>query len=582
MHKFTKALAAIGLAAVMSQSAMAENLKLGFLVKQPEEPWFQTEWKFADKAGKDLGFEVIKIAVPDGEKTLNAIDSLAASGAKGFVICTPDPKLGSAIVAKARGYDMKVIAVDDQFVNAKGKPMDTVPLVMMAATKIGERQGQELYKEMQKRGWDVKESAVMAITANELDTARRRTTGSMDALKAAGFPEKQIYQVPTKSNDIPGAFDAANSMLVQHPEVKHWLIVGMNDSTVLGGVRATEGQGFKAADIIGIGINGVDAVSELSKAQATGFYGSLLPSPDVHGYKSSEMLYNWVAKDVEPPKFTEVTDVVLITRDNFKEELEKKLFDGGFEVEERYQVGKDISNVVVGLVEGCEPIPETHLHVCQVNAGEHGTMQICCGADNVRTGGKFPVALPGASVYATAKDHKTIEGVMTIKKGKLRGYESCGMLCSGVELGLTEDLYPGAGYNGLLVLPEDAELGADVKELTGLDDWIFDISLTANRPDCQSILGIAREVSAMLEKPLKMPATDYNETDVEKEGFSVRVEAPELCPRYSAHYVYDVKIGESPAWMKRRLALVGMSAISNVVDITNYVLKEIVQPLTSR
>ena len=295
MHKFTKALAAIGLAAVMSQSAVAENLKLGFLVKQPEEPWFQTEWKFADKAGKDLGFEVIKIAVPDGEKTLNAIDSLAASGAKGFVICTPDPKLGSAIVAKARGYDMKVIAVDE---------------------------------EMQKRGWDVKESAVMAITSNELDTARRRTTGSMDALKAAGFPEKQIYQVPTKSNDIPGAFDAANSMLVQHPEVKHWLIVGMNDSTVLGGVRATEGQGFKAADIIGIGINGVDAVSELSKAQATGFYGSLLPSPDVHGYKSSEMLYNWVAKGVEPTKFTEVTDVVLITRDNFKEELEKKGLGG--------------------------------------------------------------------------------------------------------------------------------------------------------------------------------------------------------------------------------------------------------------
>ena len=308
MHKFTKALAAIGLAAVMSQSAIAENLKLGFLVKQPEEPWFQTEWKFADKAGKDLGFEVIKIAVPDGEKTLNAIDSLAASGAKGFVICTPDPKLGSAIAAKARGYDMKVIAVDDQFVNAKGKPMDTVPLVMMAATKIGERQGQELYKEMQKRGWDVKETAVMAITADELDTARRRTTGSMDALKAAGFPEKQIYKVPTKSNDIPGAFDAANSMLVQHPEVKHWLVVGMNDNTVLGGVRATEGQGFKAP--------------------ATGFYGSLLPSPDVHGYKSSEMLYNWVTKGVEPPKFTEVTDVVLITRDNFKEELAKKGLGG--------------------------------------------------------------------------------------------------------------------------------------------------------------------------------------------------------------------------------------------------------------
>ncbi len=116
-----------------------------------------------------------------------------------------------------------------------------------------------------------KDTAVMAITADELDTARRRTTGSIDALKAAGFPDAQIYRVPTKSNDIPGAFDAGNSMLVQHPQVKHWLIVGMNDNTVLGGVRATEGQGFKAPDVIGIGINGVDAVNELSKAQPTGF-----------------------------------------------------------------------------------------------------------------------------------------------------------------------------------------------------------------------------------------------------------------------------------------------------------------------
>jgi L-arabinose transport system substrate-binding protein len=302
----------------------ADNPKLGFLVKQPEEPWFQTEWRFADKAGKDLNFEVIKIAVPDGEKTLNAIDSLAANGAKGFVICTPDPRLGPAIMAKARSYDMKVIQVDDQFVNAKGKPMEEVPLVMMAATKIGERQGQELYKEMQKRGWKVADTGVMAITADELDTARRRTSGSMDALKAAGFPEKQIYKVPTKSNDIPGALDAGNSLLVQHPEVKNWLIIGMNDNTVLGGVRATEGQGFKAANVIGIGINGVDAVNELSKSAQTGFYGSLLPSPDIHGYKSIQMLNEWVTKGVEPPKFTEVTDVVLITRDNFKEELKKK------------------------------------------------------------------------------------------------------------------------------------------------------------------------------------------------------------------------------------------------------------------
>lgn len=329
MHKFTKALAAVGLAAVMSHSAMAADAeKLGFLVKQPEEPWFQTEWKFADKAGKDLNFQVIKIAVPDGEKTLNAIDSLAANGAKGFVICTPDPRLGPAIMAKARSYNLKVIAVDDQFVNAKGKPMEDVPLVMMAAAKIGERQGQELYKEMQKRGWNVADTGVMAITADELDTARRRTTGSMDALKAAGFPAAQIYKIPTKSNDIPGALDAGNSLLVQHPNVKNWLILGMNDNTVLGGVRATEGQGFKAPNVIGIGINGVDAVNELSKKEQTGFYGSLLPSPDVHGYKSIQMLNDWVTKGVEPPKFTEVTDVVLITRDNFKTELDKKGLGG--------------------------------------------------------------------------------------------------------------------------------------------------------------------------------------------------------------------------------------------------------------
>ena len=260
-------------------------------------------------------------------------------------------------------------------------------------------------------------------------------------------------------------------------------------------------------------------------------------------------------------------------------ELEEKLFSCGFEVEELYEIGKDISGVVVGYVEECTPIPDTHLHVCKVNVGQGESLQICCGADNVHAGGKFPVALVGASVYMTAKDHKTVEGVMKIKKGKLRGYESCGMLCSGVELGVSENMYPGAGYNGLLVLPEDAEIGADVKPILGLDDWMFDISITANRADCQSIYGIAREVAAVLGKELKAPALDYTETEVEKEGFAVTVDAPDLCPRYSAHYVYDVKIGESPAWMKRRLALVGCDAISNVVDITNYILKELGQPM---
>ena len=260
-------------------------------------------------------------------------------------------------------------------------------------------------------------------------------------------------------------------------------------------------------------------------------------------------------------------------------ELQEKLFSCGFEVEDLYEVGKDIHDVVVGLVKTCEPIPDTHLHVCSVDAGSHGTFQVCCGADNVRAGKKFPLALVGAQVIMTGKDHVTVEGVMTIKKGKLRGYDSEGMLCSGVELGVTEDMYKGAGYNGLLELPDDATVGADVKPILMLDDWIFDIAITANRPDCQSIYGIAREVAAVLNKEIKPLDLSFTEDGTKKEGFKVSVLAPELCPRYIAHYVHDITIKESPQWMKRRLALVGIGAINNVVDITNYILTELGQPM---
>lgn len=260
-------------------------------------------------------------------------------------------------------------------------------------------------------------------------------------------------------------------------------------------------------------------------------------------------------------------------------ELKEKLFSCGFEVEDLYEVGKDIHDVVVGLVKTCEPIPDTHLHVCSVDAGDHGTFQVCCGADNVRAGKKFPLALVGAQVIMTGKDHVTVEGVMTIKKGKLRGYESEGMLCSGVELGVTEDMYKGAGYNGLLELPDDAIVGEDVKPLLMLDDWIFDIAITANRPDCQSIYGIAREVAAVLNKEIKPLDLSFTEDGTKKEGFKVSVLAPELCPRYIAHYVHDITIKESPQWMKRRLSLVGIGAINNVVDITNYILTELGQPM---
>ncbi|MBP5275885.1 MAG: phenylalanine--tRNA ligase subunit beta, partial [Lachnospiraceae bacterium] len=180
--------------------------------------------------------------------------------------------------------------------------------------------------------------------------------------------------------------------------------------------------------------------------------------------------------------------------------LEEKLFSCGFEVEEVIEIGKDISGVVVGLVKECEPIPDTHLHVCKVDVGQPELLQICCGADNVVAGKKFPVALDGASVLATAKDHKTVEGVMKIKKGKLRGIDSEGMLCSGVEIGVSDGMYPGASYNGLLELSDDCEVGADIKPIVGLDDYIFDVSITANRPDCQCITGIAKEVAAVLDR----------------------------------------------------------------------------------
>ena len=260
------------------------------------------------------------------------------------------------------------------------------------------------------------------------------------------------------------------------------------------------------------------------------------------------------------------------------EELEEKLFSCGFEVEELTDVGKDISGVYVGEVTECEPVEGTHLHVCKVDCGDKGVFQICCGADNVKIGIKAPVALEGATVYATAKDHVTVEGVMTIKKGKLRGIDSFGMLCSGVELGVNGDMFEGADYNGLLLLPSSCRNGEDVKPILGLNDYIFDISVTANRPDCQSVLGIAREVAAVLKKPLKEPRIDYNAVHDDRK-LKVTITAPELCPRYIAHYVKDIKIGPSPMWLKRRLALCGLRSISNVVDITNFVLLEMGQPM---
>ena len=301
----------------------AEEVKIGFLVKQAEEPWFQTEWAFAEKAGKEHGFTVIKIAVPDGEKTLSAIDSLAANGAKGFVICPPDVSLGPAIVAKAKVNGLKVMAVDDRFVDAKGNFMEDVPYLGMAAFEVGQKQGAAMAAEAKKRGWDWKDTYAVINTFNELDTGKKRTDGSVKSLEEAGIPKDHILFTAAKTLDVPGSMDATNSALVKLPSgAKNLIIGGMNDNTVLGGVRATESAGFKAANVIGIGINGTDAIGELKKP-SSGFFGSMLPSPHIEGYNTALMMYEWVTKGTEPAKYTAMDEVTLITRENFQAELTK-------------------------------------------------------------------------------------------------------------------------------------------------------------------------------------------------------------------------------------------------------------------
>ena len=317
---FKKAVGTLALALAFSGAVSAEEVKIGFLVKQAEEPWFQTEWAFAEKAGKEHGFTVIKIAVPDGEKTLSAIDSLAANGAKGFVICPPDVSLGPAIVAKAKLNGLKVMAVDDRFVDAKGNFMEDVPYLGMAAFEVGQKQGAAMAAEAKKRGWDWKDTYAVINTFNELDTGKKRTDGSIEE---AGIPKDHILTAALKTLDVPGSMDATNSALVKLPSgAKNLIIGGMNDNTVLGGVRATESAGFKAANVIGIGINGTDAIGELKKADS-GFFGSMLPSPHIEGYNTARMMYEWVTKGTEPPKYTAMDEVTLITRANFQEELTK-------------------------------------------------------------------------------------------------------------------------------------------------------------------------------------------------------------------------------------------------------------------
>jgi len=264
------------------------------------------------------------------------------------------------------------------------------------------------------------------------------------------------------------------------------------------------------------------------------------------------------------------------------QELKDKLFSCGFEVEELTYLGEKINNVVTGQITEITPHPDSdHMVICKLNCGEYGKdIQIVTGASNVNVGNIVPVALDGSTVVDVRGTEKS--GVKKIKKGKLRGVESCGMLCSGEELGINDDFYVGAEVYGILILEEGTPIGVDIRPIVGLDDYIFDIAITANRPDCQCVYGIAREVAAVLGKNIKTPDFSFKEVAAE-DGTDVKVSvyAPDLCPRYIGRYVKDIKIGKSPAWIRKRLALSGIRSISNIVDITNFVLLELGQPMHS-
>ena len=253
------------------------------------------------------------------------------------------------------------------------------------------------------------------------------------------------------------------------------------------------------------------------------------------------------------------------------EEVAEALLGVGFEVEEMIYAGEEIENVVVAKVIDCKPHPDSdHLHDCMVDTGKE-MLQVVCGAPNVKTGDVVPCALSGAK----------LPGGIEIRPGELRGVTSYGMLCSGKELGVDDTIIEGAEVDGLLQLPKDTTLGTDIRKILGLDEYILDVSVTANRPDCQSIIGLAREVAAAMDVRFTPPVNKYKTVEYDGEympGVEIR---SELCSRYTGRLIRDVRIERSPEWMARRLRLVGIRSINNIVDITNYVLIETGQPLHS-
>ncbi len=252
-------------------------------------------------------------------------------------------------------------------------------------------------------------------------------------------------------------------------------------------------------------------------------------------------------------------------------ELCDRMVMAGFEVEEIINTGETMENVVVGKILEITPHENSdHLVICQLDVGKDEPVQIVTGANNVFEGAFVPAALHCSK----------LPNGMTIKSGKLRGVVSNGMLCSGEELCVTEEMYEGASVNGILILKGEPTPGTDMREVLGLNDWIIDFKITANRPDCQSILGIAREISVVLGTKFTLPCTEYKTVSGDiNEKISVEVKNYDLCPRYIGRYVKNIKLAPSPDWLKKALIASGMRPINNIVDITNFVMLETGQPL---
>ena len=240
----------------------------------------------------------------------------------------------------------------------------------------------------------------------------------------------------------------------------------------------------------------------------------------------------------------------------------------------------DLDKIIIGQIKKIEPHPDADkLVICQVDIGRDEPLQIVTGAPNVAEGQKIPVVLDGGRVAGGHDGSKTPGGVK-IKKGKLRGVVSNGMMCSIEELGSTRDMYPKAPENGIYVFDDDAVVGADAVKALRLDDVSIEYEITSNRVDCFSMIGIAREAAATFGKPFNPPLVKPTGNAENVNDFiRVRVEDTDLCPRYTARVVKNIRIAPSPEWMQRRLAAQGIRPINNIVDITNYVMEEFGQPM---